>query len=37
MENEEIDYLTTDLLDGRTERIPRIRTSHDDDPHSVAR
>ena len=30
---EQVDYLTTDLLDGRTERVPRIRISPDDNPH----
>ncbi|HEX6885097.1 MAG TPA: sulfotransferase domain-containing protein [Planctomycetota bacterium] len=30
---DDVDYLTTDLLDGRAERLPRIRVSHDDNPH----
>jgi sulfotransferase family protein len=33
LEEEELDYLATDVLDWRIPSLPRIRISHDDDPH----
>ena len=33
LQDQDIDYLATDILEGKSKDVPRIRISHDDNPH----